>query len=157
MNTFKTILFAYLIALVSVTILPKFPIYNALPNLILVISLYLIFQNEIREGVIWGVAGGIFLNFLGFKMLSNTIITVAVILLTIFLVRKFFETSNVYIFLAFCFIGTIICSIFLQPSVNILVIAGYLLSSLYSALVGFLIYLIYRKKYSQRLNIIPME
>jgi len=143
MKIVKTVLLIYLVSLFSVTILPRLSLFYALPHLILVISLLFIFEKEFKTGLLWALLGGLFLDFFGPKFPSNIFITTAIILLTIFLLQKFFESSNIYLFLTFCFFGSLVYDFLLLPNFQFSIFNFQLLSALYSTFFGFVIYLIY--------------
>jgi rod shape-determining protein MreD len=147
MKILKTILLIYLVALLSVTLLPKLTIFFALPHPILILALFFVFQKDFKKGLLWAVLGGLFLDFLGLKFPSNILITTAIVLLAWFLINKFFESSNIYLFLVFCFLGSLVYSFLSLPTLSLFhSFTFHLLNALYSTLFGLIIYLAYSKK-----------
>lgn len=146
MEIFKLILLIYFTSLFSVTVLPKLSIFSAMPSLILIISLLFLFQNDLKKGLIWGLIGGLFLGFLSLSLLSNILAAAVIILLVWFLIKKFFESSNIYIFLTFCFFGSLVYNILLFPTYQLPIITHYLINAAYSTVFGLILYLIYQKR-----------
>jgi hypothetical protein len=147
MKILKTILLIYFVALISVTLLPKLAIFYALPNLILILALFFIFHKDFKRALLWAILGGLFLDFLGLRFPSNILITTAIVLLVWFLINKFFESSNIYLFLIFCFLGSLVYSFLSLPTLLLFhSFTLHLLNALYSTLFGLILNLVYIKK-----------
>lgn len=151
MKELKTILLIYLTALFSVTILPRLSIFGAEPNLILTMAIVYLFSNEIKKGLLWAICGGLFLDFLGLRSMYNTLTATVLILLIYLLIKRFFEGSNIYIFLIFVLLGNLIYSalLFMWQNKTYVVCFGCLKSliagAIYSTLVGLVIYIIRKR------------
>ena len=144
MKIFKIVLLAYLIAIISYSVLPKMLIHNSLPNLLLIFTLILMFKDRINDGAIFGIVGALFLDLLGYNFASNILPTTAIILLVWFLIHRFFETSNIYIFLIFCFFSNLIYDLlFLMISHSLILNYHLLFNANYTALSGLLLYTLY--------------
>lgn len=160
MTKFLEILLIYLVALISVTILPKLSIFSVMPNLILILALLFVFQREFNRGLLWALLGGLFLDFFGINFPSNILITIVIVLLTMFLIQRFFESSNIYLFLIFCFLGSFIYNFSFLITYHLLPITYDFFTALYSTLFGFISYLVYlqlQKRAGRKLGLIHWE
>lgn len=108
MDILKTILLIILVSLFQVTIVPKMTLFSALPNFILIFSLFSLFQNGLKKALYWSIFGGLFLDFFGLTLASNIFALTIVVLLTWYLSQKFFETKNFFLFLIFPFFASLI-------------------------------------------------
>lgn len=131
MRILKTILIIYIVALFTVTILPRLSILNSSFNLILVAALFYLCQKDFKKGFIWAVFGGLFLDFMGTSFLSNFCILLGVALVVAYFSR-FFEVSNLYLFLILCFFASFIYN-FLLVFINHLDYKVFLLPSVLGA------------------------
>jgi rod shape-determining protein MreD len=150
MKIAKIVILIYLTALFSLTILPKLTIFHASPNLILTIAIFFLFQNEIKKGFFWGILGGLFLDLLGVGFPYNISITTVIVLLTYFLIRKYFESSNILIFLTFCFVGNLIySSLFAIALQHLTVVYFPIINAAYSTFLGLILFLIKKRDYDK--------
>ena len=132
MRILKTILIIYLVALFTVTILPRLSILNSSFNLILVAALFYLCQKDFKKGFIWAVFGGLFLDFMGTSFLSNFFILLGVALVVALIISRFFEVSSPYLFLILCFFASFIYN-FLLVFINHLNYKVFLLPSVLGA------------------------
>lgn len=107
MKIARLILWIYIVAIFSITIYPYFSIFGALGDIFLVIALYFVGQKQIKAGVVWAIFGGMFLDFANVGFPSNLFIAPVIILLTNFLLARFFDTSNIYIYTFSCFLASL--------------------------------------------------
>jgi len=148
----KTILLIYFTVVFSYTILPYLSIFSAIPNIILAVALIYIFQNNLLQGLLWAVLGGFLYDIFGIQFPVNIFITTVLVLLAWFLAKRFFETSNVYIFGTFCFLASFLISFvnFFAFDWRFMSIAT--LSALYTTLLAIIInYYFFRKKNAQKI------
>ena len=143
LKTIKTILIIYLLALFSVTILPRLSIYGFLPSLILIVSLVHVFNHNLKTGLINVTIGVLFLDFFGLFPPYNILIAVGLILLSWFLLTKFFEISNAYIFIGFCFLICFLYNLILFHNLSYLFVIHYFFDAVYSVICGLIIYKIF--------------
>ena len=155
------ILSIYLAVLVSITLLPKLVIFSALPKLILIISLLFLFHNDLKKSLIWASVGGLFLDFFSTGFPYNILFTTAIVLLSWYLIKRFFESSNIYLFLTFCFFSSLLYdSLFfifnhLSPfSFNLLISALY--STFLGSILG-IVYIQFQKRLRKKLNLVYWE
>ena len=146
MRIIQTILLIFFVALISVTLLPKLEIFFSLPKLILVISLLFLFYNEFKKGLIWASLGGLFLDFLSPGLPYNILFTTVIFLLAWLLIQRIFESSNIYLFLIFCFFGSLIYDYLFAIFYHLSPLSfTLLLNGLYTTFFGLIFVLVYRQ------------
>ena len=161
MKTVITILIIYLVALFSVTLLPRMSIFSAMPKIVLVLSLLFLFHKDFKNALIWASVGGLFLDFLDTGFPYNILLSTAIILLSWYLIKRFFESSNIYIFLIFCFFGGFLYDLvfFGAHHLNPLTYP-VVLNAIYTTIAGFifaLIYVQFQKRVSKKLTLVHWE
>ena len=135
MKIIITILSVYLVSLFSVTVLPRLSISYITINLILVIALFYLCQKDFVKGFIWAGTGGLFLDFLKTGFPSNFFILIGIALLVIFIIHKFLEVSNRYMFLIICFIFTFVYFVFLGL-INHIEYKSFFIAAIISAVIS---------------------
>ena len=145
MKIFINILLIFLAAILQISLFPKISIFSALPNLIFLATMILIFTNREDEALIWAGLGGILLDLFSPVRFGIFLFPLLVIyFLTSILVKRIFTDPNLIIAASFFFLGSIffdILWIFINPQWQII-----LINAIYNTIVGIIIYWLLRER-----------
>lgn len=150
MKIVKTIIFVFLVAIFQVTFLPKIALFFALPNFILILAILSVFQKDFKKALLWALFGGFLLDIFSPNPFLNMLSLFLVVFLAQFIFLRYFERENIYLFLAYCFFGSLLNDFFLILLSNLtkfkmnLELKMLFLDALYTTFFGFIFYLIYK-------------
>lgn len=114
MRTFFSIIILIILAFFQISFLPYFEIFNAIPNLILVIALAWCIAGNFKEALVWGICGGIILDlFSPFYFGVITLSILATIAATYFITQNFINNDDKVSLAAICAISTILYNLVL--------------------------------------------
>ncbi|MCL5795385.1 MAG: hypothetical protein M1338_03430 [Patescibacteria group bacterium] len=145
MYLFINIILIVLVCILQISTLPNLAILQAFPNLILTITVVLVFVGRSRDALFWAAIGGIILDlFSPLRFGIYTISLLAIYFLISYLVKKFFSDPNFFIATGLFLISSVIFDlIFVIISSQWSIFIGEIL---YNTIVGILLYLLLKNK-----------
>lgn len=142
-KNFLKILAILILIILQLTFLPKLMIFSSIPNLIIIVSLSLLFRGFLSDSLMVAILGGLFLDLASpLRFGIYTLFLIAIILLLNLVILKNIPEPNLLIiyFLFFLIFGilNLLIFLFIHLAPNLLIILDAALSSLW----GIVIYLL---------------